>query len=142
VAVGVFEEDPIAAADCGLAITVRIPGKTDSGSRIEQVPFHAANRYARCNATLHDAVRQVGQRRWLSIGGKAYDFAGTGIDCGLASNVTRRIEIEGLMLLLAVGAKQADSQPQIKRQAASDVPVVLEVRFQNFVTVIVLDAAV
>ena len=41
VSVGVLEEDAVAAADGGLAVTKRIPGKPDARSRVEQMSLRA-----------------------------------------------------------------------------------------------------
>ena len=58
VAVGVFEEYSVAAAESGLAGPKRIPGETDAGSGVEEMALRAADGNA-AHATLHQAVEQV-----------------------------------------------------------------------------------
>ena len=53
-----------------------------------------------------------------------------------------RIEIEGKLLFIPIRTEQADAQPQIERQVTGDVPVILEVRLQNFVAVVILEPSV
>ena len=45
-AVGVFEEDAVAAANGGLAVAEGIPGKSKARGRIEQMALQAARRNA------------------------------------------------------------------------------------------------
>src|SRR5271167_1024726 len=46
VARAVLEEDAVAPANRGLAVTNRIPGKANSRCRIKQMPFHTTRRVA------------------------------------------------------------------------------------------------
>ncbi len=49
------------------------------------------------------------------------------------------IKVPGGVVDLAVGAKHADPQTQIKRQATGGVPIILEVWFEDFVAIVGLD---
>src|SRR6266849_4564503 len=57
ITVGVLEEDAVPAADCSLAISPWVIRKTDAGSGIEQVTFHAAHRNTGSHAALDNSVR-------------------------------------------------------------------------------------
>ena len=96
-----FEEDTVAPANSRLAISFRIPCKSDSWRRVEQMTLHAAHGYAGGHATPDDAVEQVAGNRSIRV------------DRSLAENVFRRIKIAGLIFLLSVGAKQAYSQAEV-----------------------------
>src|SRR5260370_27764364 len=47
------------------------------------------------------------------------------------------IEVEGLLVALAVGSKQAQAETKIERQALRDAPVILKIRFHDLIPVVV-----
>src|SRR5207248_7186711 len=52
--------------------------------------------------------------------------------------VSRRIEVKCLSLIIASRAIQAEPHPQVQCKSLSDVPIVLDVRFEDLVPQIVL----
>src|SRR5262249_16027666 len=62
-----------------------------------------------------------------------------GCDTGL---VARGIKVERLVLFLAVRSIETHAHTQVQGQLAGDVEVVLEVRLQNLVAVVILDALI
>src|SRR6266849_4892638 len=49
-----------------------------------------------------------------------------------------RIEVENLLVALAIGSKKTYAQTQVQRQTAADSPIVLEIGLQNLVAVVIL----
>src|ERR1035438_9873585 len=141
VAVGMFVEHAIAAADSPLPVTPWIPGKTEARRRVKEVSLHAARRSARSYAALHYAIGQVANGHRPAVRRK--ECHGTvRVNGGLALDVTRRVEVERLVLLLSISLEAADAQAQIQGKAISSAPVVLEVGLEEFVTVVVLEQVI
>ena len=134
VAIGMLVEDAVAASYRGLAVAIHIIGKTNAGRGIEQLSLHATDRNAGGYTALHNAVRQSVDEQVV--------HAAIGIDGGHSGLVVRRIEIECLLLLFAVGPEQAHPHAEIQGQATGDVPVILEIGFNDLVAVVVLDPLV
>ena len=109
VTVGMLVEDAVAAADSGPAVASGIPGKAHAGGWIEQVALHAAHRHARRDPTLHDAIRKVCNGRRSSVRGKVCNRP-IRIDDGLPGLVVRWVEVEGLVLFLAISAQHTYPQ--------------------------------
>src|ERR1700733_2705358 len=86
VAIAVIEENAVTAANGGLAIAPRIPGKTEAGSGIKPVLLQTSARLTGSSA-LHDAIEEelriggVGIRKW---------HIGDGIEQGDGIGIERR----------------------------------------------------
>src|SRR6267378_2474662 len=137
-----LEEYAIPSADRSLSVAPWIPCKTDSRSRIEQVTLHATDWHAICNTAPNHSIRQVGKRNGLSGISPKSRYSPVRVDGCLAEDIATRIEIECLLLLFTVSAEQAQTESQIECKARSDVPVVLEVGFDDLISVVVLDELV
>src|SRR5581483_2476524 len=141
-AVSVLEEDSVAATNGCLAVAHGIPRETNSRSRIKQMTLHTTHRNTGRYAALHDSVRQIRERHGLRRIGTQANHIAIGVNGRLARNVTPRIEVVCLVVSLAVGAKQADSHPEIQRQSAGRVPIILEVGLQVLEAVVVFDVTI
>src|SRR5437899_2646861 len=134
-----LEESSVTTTDRCFAIAPGIPCKTDSGCRIEPMRLHATVGDSRRHSTLHDSVRQICDRDWL-VGVRSKPGNRTiWADYGLTGNVVRWIKIVSLVLLFTVGFEQTQAQTEIHGELVRDAPVVLEIRFKQLVTVVVLD---
>ncbi len=100
-----LEEDAVSAADCGLPISPRVIGKSDAGCGIEQVALHAADGHTGGHSALDNSIRQIPHRRLHAIRRKVVHSA-VWIDTGLTRDVTCRIKVESLLLLVAIGSVQ------------------------------------
>src|SRR5580700_4102644 len=149
VAIGVFEENTVAAADSHLAVALGIPRKTDTRGGVEEMSIQAASIRGRSDinvlecrsrdegqtpsrsSALHDAVERIagtssGVQR--SIGIEAWF---------VTRNPLRGIKVERLPVALAIGSKQAHAQAEIDRKMIRNAPVILEVGLHNFITVVI-----
>jgi len=109
-----FVEHSVPTANRGPSISVGIPGKAYAGSGIEQVTRHATHGDAR--VTPHWTI-PLGKssRSEAIVSGKIRGDVAVRVDGGLAGNVMCRIEVEGLVFLLAIGAEQAHAHAEVQR---------------------------
>ena len=147
-----LEEDAVPAADCCFPVAFRIKSEADTGSGIEQVTLHTAhvgippNRGVRksgcrdrppCAATLHHAIERIAASIQRSrLGG----VGAVGIiHQGRIRRVPRRwIKIERPMVTLAISPEEAEPYSQIQGQPPGRMEVILEIRFQDFIAVVIL----
>src|SRR5579864_3611543 len=132
-----IEENSVATTDGSLAVTFRIECKTQAWSCVEQMSLHASDGNA-SDAALHHAVERISRA----------GNDGSGLASRIAIRVVNQrslgrapdggIEVVGLVIALAIGSEQADSEAKIQSQTVSNTKIILEVRFQNFVAVVVL----
>src|ERR1700733_1705478 len=147
VAVAVVEENAVAAANGGLAIAPRIPGKTEAGSGIEPVLLQTSARLTGSSA-LRDAIEEelriarVGVRQ-RDVGDRIEQGNGIGIEsrsvgCGPCGGIEVKFTIE----FLVISAKEAEAHAKVQSEARSDVEVVLNVRLEDFISIVVFDLVV
>src|SRR6266852_401992 len=77
------------------------------------------------------------QERIAAPGNEAA-IAGKGRGRGSPGVVHGRLKVERSLGDITVGSEQANAKPQVQCQALGDAPVVLEIRFENLVTVVIL----
>ena len=132
VPVGVFEENAIAATNCGLAVSLGSKANPIRGAGLNRCPFmHPTGTPAvtpHCTIPFERIYRSQSRS------------AGDRVDWWDRQCRRDGIKIECLMVALTIGAEEADAQPEFNVSRSGHVPVILEVRLKNFVTVVVLHA--
>ena len=152
VAVRVFEENAIAAADSHLAVTLGIESEADPRRRVEEMPLDAAGvrtgasggigesihrEGPACAAALDDAVKRIAGT-WLKRARECSDRT-VGIDDGrVGGSEGIRIKIKSMSVPLSVSSVEAEPETKVEGQAFGDSPVVLEIGLNNSVAVVIL----
>ena len=112
--IAMFEEDAVTASNGPFAVSLGIPCEPEPRRRIEQVTGDASDRHSRTTAVHLSVIgtRVIDTER-VSCGG--IDQRTVSSDLGGVGNVvSRRLEVVGLVVSLAIGAEQADAQPRFK----------------------------
>src|SRR5271167_4306555 len=86
---------------------------------------------------LHDAVKRV-SRTWYKCTRESGRGAVPIVNAWCVARLeVALVEIEGMQILLAVSAKETDTQTEIQRELLRDPPIILEIRFDDFVAVVI-----
>src|ERR1700722_2555325 len=141
-----LKENAVATADRGLTIAHWIPRKTHTRRGIEKMPFHASRR-----GTIYPALNQAeiayypgiqlkrarveGHRRRGRV--LVQEHAAERIHAKSRGIEFGRFPVPGIVIFLAVSAKQADSQAYVQRKSRSYLPVVLKIRLTDLVSLVV-----
>src|SRR5882724_18452 len=113
VAIPMFEKDAIPTSDRPFSIAPRIPGEAEAWAGVEQVPLHASRRLTSTSA-LHDAVEDAGiSKLQLSARRGIHERAVRCDRRGVRTLVHGGLEIEGLVIFLAVGSEEAETQTEV-----------------------------
>ena len=99
-----LEENTVAPANGHLPVALRVVGKTDTWSRIEEVPLQAAAWDTRSSA-LNDTVERI-----------ASDCTCGRINAGVSWYISVRIQAKGAFVFLVIRSEQAHAQAKIQRQ--------------------------
>jgi len=146
VARAMLKENAVTAANRRLAITPRIPRKTNPGSGIKQMPIHTAGRNTVDTAlnqteVAHYAGVQLESARIERYRGRASvlieKHATRWVYCKSCWIEFCRFPVPCIVIFLAVSAKQTDPQAQIQRKSRNYFPVVLEVRLTDLVSLVI-----
>src|SRR5262249_29420864 len=132
VAVTVLEEDAIATADGPFSVSARIPGKTDTRSGIHQFVLEAAASNA-SGAALDETVEEV-------AGGGIEELRVVDVKAeklwSVAGDPLGGAEAKFLVEFFLVAAEEAPAKAEVEGKFFGDAPVVLEIRFEDFVAVV------
>src|SRR5712664_2427018 len=145
-----FEEDSVASADGHFAVAFGIPSEAETRSRIEEMSTEATGIGVRPDINGREC-RARDEWESASRSSALYDpvqrIAGAGSRiktsvCLEARRIPRHpragVEVEGLLVSLAISAEQAQAQTKIKCQVIVDAPIVLKIRLHDFVAVVIL----
>src|SRR5271156_2201650 len=126
-----LEENTVPPAQRPLTIAARIPGKAEPRSGIYVFVFLATGDHA-FSAALNESIENIPSpwHQGLRVDARQ-------IKCWLVGGDKRsRRKSKFLVELFLITSKDAPAQTEIDREFPGDAPVVLEVRFQYFITVV------
>src|SRR5262249_45715596 len=133
VAVPVFEEDAVAAANSPFAVAAGIPGEANARSGIIEFVLQAAPRNPG-GAALDEAIEKIasGGIEKLRIVGIIKGKQGR---CVSGDPLGRR-EAKFLLVLFLIAAEEAPAESEVQGEFLGDAPIILEVGFEDFVAVV------